>query len=152
MFSYCRNNPTSRTDISGTYDIECDTSNPLDDEDEHEEGGLRGGAQFDPYQAILDTGSPAPYISGIPQEAWDVLNFIKTHNGHPPQNHKGNKPYENDGRDDSEILPHRGEPYREYDVYPKKPGVDRGDHRIVIGNDGSAWYTFTHYRSFIRME
>ena len=45
MFSYCRNNPTSRTDISGTYDIECDTSNPLDDEDEHEEGGLSGGNQ-----------------------------------------------------------------------------------------------------------
>ena len=152
MFSYCRNNPTSRTDISGTYDVVCDTSNPLADEEEHGEGGLSGGTQYDPYQAILDTGSPAPYVSNIPQPAWDTLEYIKTHNGHPPDKHKGGKEYANDGRNGGQTLPKSGEQYYEYDIYPKQPGVGRGTERIVLGSDGSAWYTFDHYQSFIRME
>ena len=152
MFAYCRNNSTSRIDISGTADVECATVDPISDEQEHEEGGLLGSAQYDPYQAIMDSGSPAPYISNIPQQAWDTLEYLKTHNGHPPENYKGGKLYENDGRNGGQKLPKGGEQYREYDIYPKRSGVGRGKERIVLGSDGSAWYTFDHYLSFIRME
>ncbi|MCZ4581760.1 ribonuclease N [Gordonia amicalis] len=39
--------------------------------------------------------------------------------------------------------------YREWDVNPKEPGRSRDAERIVTGNDGTAWYTADHYRSFI---
>ena len=151
MFAYCRNNPVSRTDISGTLDYACnngdDTLSGNDPTD-----WTRGSAQYDPYQAILDNRSPAPYIPNIPQQAWDTLEYIKSHNGHPPENYKGGKVYANDGRNGGQKLPKSGEQYYEYDIYPKQPNVNRGLERIVIGRDGSAWYTFDHYQSFTRME
>lgn len=38
--------------------------------------------------------------------------------------------------------------YREYDVNPYVPGVDRGAERIVIGSNGYAYKTVNHYRTF----
>jgi ribonuclease T1 len=42
--------------------------------------------------------------------------------------------------------------YREWDVYPKEQGRNRGAERLVTGSDQSAWYTKDHYRSFLRVE
>jgi len=42
--------------------------------------------------------------------------------------------------------------YREWDVKPKRAGVNRGPERLVTGSDGSAWYTRDHYDSFERIE
>jgi len=38
--------------------------------------------------------------------------------------------------------------YREWDVNPHKPRVDRGPERLVTGSDGSAYYTLDHYKTF----
>ena len=38
--------------------------------------------------------------------------------------------------------------YREWDVNPLRPGVNRGAERLVTGSDGSAHYTDDHYKSF----
>jgi guanyl-specific ribonuclease Sa len=38
--------------------------------------------------------------------------------------------------------------YREWDVNPQRPGVNRGPERLVTGSDHSAYYTDDHYRSF----
>jgi guanyl-specific ribonuclease Sa len=38
--------------------------------------------------------------------------------------------------------------YREWDVNPKLPGVNRGAERLVTGSDRHAYYTSDHYRSF----
>jgi dienelactone hydrolase len=38
--------------------------------------------------------------------------------------------------------------YREWDVNPLKPGMNRGAERLVTGSDGSAYYTDDHYKSF----
>jgi guanyl-specific ribonuclease Sa len=38
--------------------------------------------------------------------------------------------------------------YREWDVNPLRPGVNRGAERLVTGSDGSAYYTDDHYDSF----
>ena len=43
MFAYCRNNPVSRIDITGFYDLECNDVDPIDDELVHEEGYRGGG-------------------------------------------------------------------------------------------------------------
>jgi guanyl-specific ribonuclease Sa len=41
--------------------------------------------------------------------------------------------------------------YREWDVNPLKPNVNRGPERMVTGSDGSAWFTADHYRTFIKI-
>ncbi|GAC57004.1 putative guanyl-specific ribonuclease [Gordonia hirsuta DSM 44140 = NBRC 16056] len=41
--------------------------------------------------------------------------------------------------------------FQEWDVNPKKPGRGRDAERIVTANDGSAWYTLDHYRSFTQI-
>lgn len=41
--------------------------------------------------------------------------------------------------------------FQEWDVNPKKPGRGRDAERIVTADDGSAWYTLDHYRSFVRI-
>ncbi|WP_460646382.1 ribonuclease domain-containing protein [Lacrimispora xylanolytica] len=42
--------------------------------------------------------------------------------------------------------------YREYDVNPYVKGQNRGAERIVIGDDGSVWYTNDHYSSFTKIQ
>ena len=41
--------------------------------------------------------------------------------------------------------------YREYDIEPYVKGKGRGGERIVIGDDGSVWYTNDHYFSFTQL-
>jgi len=40
--------------------------------------------------------------------------------------------------------------YREYDTSPYTPGVPRGTNRIVIGTDGSRYFTNDHYETFTK--
>jgi hypothetical protein len=40
--------------------------------------------------------------------------------------------------------------YKEYDRYPYTPGVRRGPDRIVIGSDGSRYFTSDHYETFVK--
>ncbi len=81
----------------------------------------------------------------VPEKAFEVIDYAKKKNGATLPNHKGNKAYENDGRGGSQILPSRdknGNPikYTRYDVNPKEAGKDRDGQRVIMGDDGSAWY------------
>jgi hypothetical protein len=40
--------------------------------------------------------------------------------------------------------------YKEYDRFPYTPGVGRGTDRIVIGSDGSRYFTSDHYETFVK--
>jgi hypothetical protein len=40
--------------------------------------------------------------------------------------------------------------YQEYDRYPYTPGVSRGTDRIIIGSDGSRYFTNDHYKTFTK--
>jgi guanyl-specific ribonuclease Sa len=42
--------------------------------------------------------------------------------------------------------------YKEYDVNPYQKGVNRGAERVVIGSDGSKYYTNDHYKSFNKFD
>ena len=79
---------------------------------------------------------------------------------------QGPKEYENVPENDSggHILPEKdveGNPitYTEYDVKPPeltnkengKLGLDRGKHRLVVGSNGSIYYSPDHYLTFIRL-
>jgi hypothetical protein len=40
--------------------------------------------------------------------------------------------------------------YKEYDIEPYTPGERRGPDRIVIGSDGSRYFTSDHYETFVK--
>ena len=94
-------------------------------------------------------------LETIPQHALDTAGHVKS-TGNPPPSHKGGGVFENRGRRGGRILPQQaadGTPvtYREYDVKPFVPGVNRGAERVVVGSDGRSWYTDNHYQSFLQM-
>ncbi len=65
-------------------------------------------------------------------------------------------PYEEDGsvfKNREGNLPDlpRGLLYREYTV-PTPGSPDRGARRLVVGDDGSVYYTSDHYSSFTRLD
>ncbi|WP_442985505.1 ribonuclease domain-containing protein [Serpentinicella sp. ANB-PHB4] len=59
--------------------------------------------------------------------------------------------FKNDGRGGGQVLPKKTT-YREYDVNRYIKGQNRGGERVVIGKDGSAWYTNDHYKTFTRIK
>ena len=88
----------------------------------------------------------------IPDKVKRVLEQIKANNGTPPKGYKGGRTYNNQPVEGGAQKLPEGVHYREYDVNPYTKGQNRGSERIVIGDDGSAWYTKDHYRSFIKIE
>ncbi|HHW36088.1 MAG TPA: hypothetical protein GXX18_02115 [Bacillales bacterium] len=100
--------------------------------------------------ALKDVTKGASKVK-VPQKANDVLDEIIKKNGTPPKGYKGGKPFKNSGKNGGQVLP-KNTTYKEYDVNPKVKGQDRGAERLVIGEDGSAWYTNDHYKTFIRIK
>ena len=76
-----------------------------------------------------------------------VAHTTLVHHGSPPAGYKGGKIFQN--RDNT--LPNNTT-YREYDINPYVKGQNRGKERIVVGNNGSVWYTNYHYVSFTRIK
>lgn len=88
---------------------------------------------------------------GVPAKVADVLAHIDRH-GEAMDGYVGGRGFVNAER----LLPQtdrqgRRIRYREWDVNPLRPGVNRGAERLVTGNDGSAYYTRDHYESFTRI-
>jgi RHS repeat-associated protein len=97
-------------------------------------------------------GDEDPGLPQIPQEAEDVLGYIESHNGSPPPGYKGGSVYHNSNG----LLPRADSSgarisYKEYDIRPKIKGVDRTGERLVIGSDGSVYFTNSHYTHFIEI-
>lgn len=76
---------------------------------------------------------------------------IINNNGTPMKGYKGGKKYRNVPKNGGQKLPDNVF-YREYDVKPYIKGKKRGKKRLVIGDDGSIWYTKNHYDSFTRVK
>ncbi len=89
-------------------------------------------------------------LNSAPPVANKVLSYLDDHNGTPPPGYRGGRVFANDGRDFTALLP-KGTTYREYDIYPKIQGISRGVERIVMGLDGSCYYTWNHYFDFIKI-
>jgi guanyl-specific ribonuclease Sa len=77
---------------------------------------------------------------GLRDDVLDVLSKINqgTAKGHPYVNRT--EPF----------LP-KGIPYTSYDVAAQAGEAGRGAYRVVTGNDGSRWFTGTHYRTWNRI-
>ena len=73
--------------------------------------------------------------------------------GRPPLGVKGGQPYYNGNRKLDTVTRLRQKiSYREYDVFPNVRESNRGSVRVVVGSDGSIYYTNNHYRKFIRLK
>ena len=85
----------------------------------------------------------------VPDEAYAVEQFARTHNFSPPPGLKGNSPFE----DAEHGLPALLRPYKEYDVFPSLPGAGRRSERVILSDriPYASWYTPNHYDNFILM-
>ena len=85
-------------------------------------------------------------------ELRELADKIKSNNGTPPKGYKGGKKYKNVPKTmTAQKLPD-GVNYKEYDIFPKEKNINRGDKRLVIGDDGSVWYTDDHYATFKKIK
>ena len=107
----------------------------------------RGGKEF--LQCLPHLGEPLePPPKGVPEKALKVLKYVDKEGSAPP-GYEGGRTFLNVEK----LLPQtdaqgRRIKYREWDVNPLKPGVNRGPERLVTGSDGSAYYTGDHYKTF----
>jgi ribonuclease T1 len=90
--------------------------------------------------------------SAIPAHARETLAYIRQH-GYAPPGYVGGRVFGNyeGGLPRYDSRRKRIE-YREWDVRPKAEGRNRGAERLVTGNDGRAWYTADHYRTFVEVK
>ena len=86
------------------------------------------------------------------ENAKDIAKKVQDNNGKAPKGYKGGRTFKNIPKNPGDQKLPEGHTYREYDVNPYKPGVNRGAERIVIGDDGSVWYTNDHYHTFIPLK
>lgn len=106
-----------------------------------------------PLSAACRPRTVAPEL--IPRAAKETLAYVRRHQ-EAPAGQVGGRTFGNYGRGGEQKLPvqdAQGSPirYREWDIYPKRPGRSRGAERIVTGSDGRAWYTADHYCTFTEM-
>jgi ribonuclease T1 len=88
------------------------------------------------------TGRKLP--SDVPEQAFKTLEYAQSNNGEARKGYKGNVKFSN--RENR--LPRTSAPFKEYDIHRWVKGKNRGPERVVIGNDGKAWYTSNHYKTF----
>ena len=111
--------------------------------------GEASGPAPSPTIASTPNGRRGPAGSAAPavlERARDVLAAIEAKGGEPPAGYVGGRAFHNRER----RLP--AGRYREYDLYPRVSGQDRGPERLVIDQTtGRAYYTGDHYRTFVPM-
>jgi ribonuclease T1 len=86
-----------------------------------------------------------------PPEAYSTLQYI-LQNNKAPSGYVGGRKFGNY----EELLPKKTSSgkriyYKEWDIYPKIEGKNRGPHRLVTGNNKTAYYTPDHYNTFIQI-
>ena len=92
--------------------------------------------------------APAPKPAGVPARVLKVLEYVEEHE-EAMTGYEGGRTFGNFERR-LPIATDKGQrlKYREWDVNPLRPGVNRGAERLVTGSDGSAYYTADHYATF----
>lgn len=103
---------------------------------------------------IQNTKDPATHTNAnpeVPPYAMETLSYI-LQNHKAPEGYVGGRTFENREKRLPVRLPNGTKiTYREWDVFPKQRGQNRGPERLVTGSDNSAWYTKNHYQSFIKI-
>lgn len=99
-----------------------------------------------PKKAAAPSRPPAP--KGVPDKVLRVLEHVDQH-GSTMDGYEGGRSFGNFERR-LPMTDNQGRRirYREWDVNPLRPGVNRGAERLVTGSDGAAYYTADHYSTF----
>jgi len=127
-------------------------------------GAVASGAPSSPSSGVTPAAgaastravaSPRSGDTGVRAKAQAVLDVVDA-TGRPPKGYVGGRQFLNDGRGGTAALPRRDAAgraltYHEYDVNPYRQGVDRGPERLVVGSDGSAFWTADHYDTWQRL-
>ncbi len=86
--------------------------------------------------------------AGVPAKVGKILAYVDKHD-EAMEGYEGGR---NFGNFENRLAraDRRGKTikYREWDVNPHRPGVNRGAERLITGSDGSAYYTGDHYETF----
>lgn len=96
----------------------------------------------------------SPKKDPIPKKAYDILERIKKNGGRPPGGYIKPSIFRNIPQESGEKKipnPNKKVEYVRYDIDPTYWDSKRGEERIIIGTDGSVWYTPDHYKSWFRM-
>ena len=104
-------------------------------------------------QAQTDDSTPPDVANGkIPAKVYRVLQYVKE-NGKAMPGYVGGRTFLNRERRLA-MKDNAGKKikYQEWDVNPKKNGVNRGAERLVTGSDNRAWYTNNHYQTFAEVK
>ncbi|MFD8951573.1 putative T7SS-secreted protein [Streptomyces xanthophaeus] len=124
--------------------------------------GLAGCPTFTPGETLGDVDKIHGWVpKTIPAEALESLQDVSKYGfswmGGPdfygPKSW-WSEPFENSGKNGGYQLPTHepsGKPinYSEYGTYPSPDNPKPGGERWVLGSDGSAYYTPTHYQTYI---
>ncbi|MCU0328063.1 MAG: hypothetical protein MUE53_03660 [Chitinophagales bacterium] len=110
------------------------------------------GQTNSPKSATASQDTKVSSSSNIPSYALETLTYILKHDK-APEGYVGGRQFFNR----EQILPKTSGDgnkisYREWDVHPKKNGVNRGAERLVTGSDGRNYFTEDHYRSFVEIK
>ncbi len=108
---------------------------------------------FPPPKAAAVAPKAVPKVApkGVPDKALKVLEHVDR-TGEAMDNYEGGRTFGNFERRLPQTDARGGRVrYREWDVNPLRPGVNRGAERLVTGSDGSAYYTADHYDSFTKI-
>jgi len=88
----------------------------------------------------------------IPAHARETLAYVRQH-GYAPPGYVGGRVFGNyEGQLPRYNAKRKRIEYREWDVRLRAEGKNRGAERLVTGNDGRAWYTADHYRTFLEVK
>jgi guanyl-specific ribonuclease Sa len=90
-----------------------------------------------------------PKQNSVPQSAFKVVGYANKKNGAAQNGYVGGRIFNNDPRGGGQELPRidaQGNSiiYREYDTNKHVKGQDRGAERVIIGSNGTAYYTRDH--------
>jgi ribonuclease T1 len=90
--------------------------------------------------------------TNVPAHVLKVLDYVEK-KGEAPDGYVGGRTFQNrEHRLEEKDPKGRAIRYREWDVYPKIDGKNRGAERLITGSDQSAWYTRDHYRTFVEVK
>ncbi len=107
---------------------------------------VKGNAQSD------DRMPPDVANQKLPAKVYRVLQYVKEH-GEAMPGYVGGRIFQNRERVlDTKDASGKKIKYQEWDVNPKKGGVNRGAERLVTGSDNRAWYSDDHYRTFAEVK
>ena len=91
-------------------------------------------------------GPAAP--KGVPEKALKILQYVDEHD-RAMDGYEGGRNFGNfEKRLPTGDRNGRRARYREWDVNPLRPGVNRGPERLITGSDGTAYFTDDHYSTF----